>query len=43
VQALEDDGRVERDEDREVVGGRIGVGDAAADRPAVPDLYVADH
>jgi len=42
VGAVGDEVRIECEQDRGHVGGRIGVGDRAADRPAVPDLRVAD-
>jgi hypothetical protein len=42
VRPLGDEVGVEREQDRPEVGGRVAVGDRAADRPAVTDLRVAD-
>ena len=42
LRLLEVDLRVEREHRRRVVGGRIGVGQAAAERAAIADLRIAD-
>ncbi len=42
VGAAKPEPRTEREQDGRHVRRRVGVGDAASDRPEVPDLQVAD-